>query len=276
MRSCRLSRYWSLLVFLVTVAEAGAGSLPDDPLESVMWQSIAERFFTGEIVFDQRVRVLLPASAEDQFQVPVTVDATALEDVQEIVAVADLNPIPLILRYRPVAAAAYVGFRIKLQQASPVRVGVRTADGLWHVNGGIVDAAGGGCTAPAMAHGVDNWMDTLGETRAVVGFESPQLARLRMHVKHPMDTGLAEGIPVFYLHRLAVTDDQGELLSEFELFEPVSEDPALTIKPRLPGGDLHAFDINARDTEGNEFGVRLSFSVSGSMDPALQPTEAQQ
>jgi len=120
-----------------------AAEIPADPFESVMWKQMVERHFPGgEVVFDSRVIVNAPQSAENQFNVPVTVDATALENVEEIVAVADLNPIPHILTVRPIEALSFVGFRVKLQQGTPIHVGVRTSDGVWHIGGAYVDASG--------------------------------------------------------------------------------------------------------------------------------------
>lgn len=248
-----------LAVFLYVASGSGiARELPDDPLQSVMWKSMAERFMPeGEIVFDERVKVLAPLSAEDQFHVPITVDATALEDVVEIIAVADLNPIPLVLSLRPREALSYVAFRLKLQQTSPVHVGVRTADGTWHVGGVIIDAAGGGCTAPAAAHGTSNWMQTLGETRAYAGREELQSARMTLRIRHPMDTGLAPGIPAFYLSELMVRNEAGDIVAEMDLYEPVSENPTLTLKPRI-GRDAETLTVSSRDTEGNEFEFPLS------------------
>jgi len=103
-----------LLAAITWVAPLAARELPADPLGSVMWKSIADRFMPeGEIVFDDRVRILAPFSAENQFHVPVTIDATALEgEVTEIIAVADLNPIPLILRAVPEQAQPFLGFRL--------------------------------------------------------------------------------------------------------------------------------------------------------------------
>jgi len=230
-----------------------ARQLPEDPLDSVMWEAMAERFMPeGDIVFDDRVRVMAPLSAENQFHVPITVDATALDDVVEIVAMADLNPIPLVMSLRPSEALAFVGFRLKLQQTSPIHVGVRTRDGVWHVGGAIVDAAGGGCTAPAAAHGNSNWMKTLGETRAFAGRDTDHSARMTLRMRHPMDTGLAAGIPAFYLNELAVRDDEGNILAEIDLYEPVSENPTLTLKPRV-GPEATVLTVSSRDTEGNIF-----------------------
>jgi len=176
---------------------------------------------------------MAPASAENQFHVPITVDASALDDVEEIVAVADLNPIPKILAIRPRQAVSYIGFRVKLQQGTPIHVGVRTKDGVWHLGGAEVDAAGGGCTAPAAAHGVSNWMETLGEARAVARRDNLGQSRMTFRMQHPMDTGLASGIPAFFMNEVPIRDANGEAVAEIELFEPVSENPTLTLKPEL-------------------------------------------
>ncbi len=210
----------------------------------------------GDIVFDDRVKVMAPLSAENQFHVPITVDATGLENVEEIIAFADLNPIPLVLTVRPKQALAYIGFRLKLQQTSPIHVGVKTADGVWHVGGAIVDAAGGGCTAPAAAHGNSNWMQTLGETRALASRESDANARMTLRMRHPMDTGLAVGIPAFYLNELVVKNDAGDVIAQVDMYEPVSENPTLTLKPRV-GRESDTLRVSTRDTEGNTYGFPL-------------------
>lgn len=258
-------RVFSVLGILLLGSNALARDLPADPLESVMWQSMADRFMPGgEIVFDSKVKIMAPLFAENQFHVPITVDATALENVVEIVAVADLNPIPLVLTIRPKAALSYVGFRLKLQQTSPIHVGVRTADGVWHVAGAIVDAAGGGCTAPAAAHGTNNWMSTLGETRAYAGRETLSNARLTLRMRHPMDTGLATGIPAFYMNELVIRDDDGKVLAEVDMYEPVSENPTLTLKP-LIHSDESVLRVSTRDTEGNVFEFPLTVPASAGL-----------
>ncbi len=240
------------------VTTANARELPQDPLNSVMWKNMAERFFPGEqVVIDQRVIVDIPIEVEDQMQLPVTVDATELSDVVEIVALADLNPIPHILTVRPLKAQPFVGFRVKVEQSTPIRVGVLTGDGVWHVNGVNVNAAGGGCTAPANAHSNSQWYKTLGQARAITKRETASSARLAMRLRHPMDTGLAPGIPVFYMNKLQVRSADGEALADLELFEPVSENPTLTLKPLVGNGEEELL-VYARDTEGNEFEYPLT------------------
>lgn len=241
-----------------SAGSALARELPQDPLASIMWQSMADRFMPGgEVVFDDRVKVMAPLSAENQFHVPVTVDASQLDDVQKIIVVADLNPIPLVMEMRPRQALSYIGFRLKLQQTSPIHVGVLTGDGVWRVGYAVVDAAGGGCSAPAAAHGTSNWMKTLGQTRALAIRADADSARMTLRMRHPMDTGLAEGIPAFYMNELLVTNSEGEAVAEFELFEPVSENPTLTLRPHV-GAEAETLHVSTRDTEGNEFEFPLS------------------
>lgn len=247
-----------LLCSVFLVPNALAAEIPSDPFESVMWEQMVERHFPGgKVVFDSRVIVSAPASAENQFNVPITVDATALENVEEIVAVADLNPIPHILTVRPIKALSFVGFRVKLQQGTPIHVGARTADGVWHIGGAYVDASGGGCTAPAMVHATNNWMKELGTTRASTRRESPLSARMTIRMRHPMDTGLATGIPAFFMNKITVRNEAGDALAELDLYEPVSENPTITIKPKV-GQGVEILQVSARDTEGNEFGFPLT------------------
>ena len=144
-----------------------------------------------------------------------------------------------------------------------MRVGVRTSDGVWHVNGLVVHAAGGGCSAPALAHGTDDWFKTLGQTRAVTRRESVDLARLSLRMRHPMDTGLAPGIPVFYMNLIEVKAPDGTALANIEMFEPISENPTLTIKP-LVDDNIKELLVYARDTEANEF--EFSLDVPATVD----------
>jgi len=247
-----------MLLFVVSViaSPALAGDLPADPLRSVMWDDMVERFLPGTVVFDDRVKVMVPNNAEDQFFVPVTVDAQAIDDVQEIVVLADLNPIPKVLSFRPDHAAPFIGMRIKVEQSTPVRAAVRTSDGVWHVGGSIVDAAGGGCSAPAQQYTNANWAQTLGQTRATVRREDAETARVSLRIRHPMDTGLADGIPAFYLSHLAVTADGSRSIGSIESYEPVSENPTFTLKAKV-SADQASLAFNGRDNEGNIYSFSL-------------------
>ena len=241
---------------LAAPAAASAETLPADPLGSPMWEHHAGKLFAGApVVFDARVTVTLPMLTENQHVLPVTVDARALGRVTRIVIFADLNPIPVAVEYTPLAAEAFIATRIKLDQRTPVRAAVLTADGVWHVAGAWVDAAGGGCSAPPISRVRGDWADHLGELRGAV-WQDADATRVRMSLRHPMDTGLVENIPAYNLDLLTVSDAQGTPLARMVVHGSVSEDPAFTLM-LAPGtnGDLA---VRARDTGGLEFAGSLT------------------
>lgn len=241
---------------LACPAAASVETLPTDPLDSPMWEHHAGKLFAGApVVFDARVTVALPVLTENQHVLPVTVDARALGQVTRIVIFADLNPIPVAVEYTPLAAEAFIATRIKLDQRTPVRAAVLTADGVWHVAGGWVDAAGGGCSAPPVSRVRGDWADHLGELRGAV-WQGADATRVRMSLRHPMDTGLVENIPAYNLEQVTVSDAQGTPLARMVVHGSVSEDPAFTLMLAPgTGGDL---TVAARDTGGLEFAGSLT------------------
>jgi len=236
-------------------AHAATTALPKDPLHSGQWPTMARLFLGEQVVFDQRVRLLAPPEAEDSMNFPVLVDASQLAaeagPIEEIVVFADYNPIPLVLKFQPGRAAPRLGFRLKLQQGTPIRAGARTADGVWHVGHIEVDAAGGGCTVPSLAHGNADWSSRLGEISGGL-FEREQGARLRFRVMHPMDTGLADGIPVFRIEHIELSDADGAL-ARIEPYEPVSENPLFSLD--LPSSS--AISLAGRDNNANRFSAEI-------------------
>ena len=188
------------------------------------WPDLKREFFgSAPVVFDERVQVRAPAFAEDPMNVPVSVAALGLPDIESIVVFVDRNPIRKVLEYQPLAALASVGLRFKLEQASPVRAAARTKDGVWHVGGTLVDSSGGGCT--------------------VAG------------VMHPMDTGLVGGIPAFYVNRLSVRDAAGRELLRLATFEPVSENPVFSFD--FPGRVAGGLRLVGTDNNGNRIDSRI-------------------
>lgn len=233
-------------------AEDGAATALPDPLGSPRWTLLKARFFAAAaVVFDGNVLVQAPEFAENPLSVPVSVDASALRDVEEVMVIADFNPIARIIRFEPGRARAFLGFRVKLQESTPIRAAARTRDGLWHVGGTRVTTIGGGCTRPSAGSGSADWLEQLNRVSARLWSNRGQEQRLRFQVIHPMDTGLAPGIPAFYLDSLEVSDRQGRVLMRIQPFEPVAENPLFTI--RLPEDDEVAqpLRIGGRDTGGN-------------------------
>ena len=231
-----------------------------DPLDSTQWSNMVTTLLgDAKVVFDDRVRVIAPVSAEDALEVPVFVDASALDGVTEMRVFADLNPIPKVLDYFPRAGTrATIGFRFKVQQSTPIRAAVRTGDGIWRVGGVWLEAAGGGCTLPSFASGDEVWAARLGETRAAT-WPREHGQRLRFSVMHPMDTGLAPGVPVFHITDIHVATESGEDLAHLKPFEPVSENPVFS----LDLGQTGAVTLRGRDNNGNRFSARVTSNEAG-------------
>ena len=112
--------------------DATSATALSDPLSSPRWEDMRQTFFPGaEVVFDERVRVSAPSTAEDALNVPVAVDLRKLPAVEEVIVFADFNPIVRALSYEPGYGQSGLAFRLKLQQSTPVRAAARTAeDGL--------------------------------------------------------------------------------------------------------------------------------------------------
>lgn len=237
----------ALLPFGTAVAAA-----PEDPFGSPMWEVLRDAYFANApVVFDNRVRVTAPANAESVFAVPVAADARGLDAVQELVLIADLNPFPLVLRFRPTAAAPYIATRIKIQQATAVRAAARTADGVWHMGGTLVDAAGGGCSAPAQAYAEKGWADHVGEVQARAWPPDAEgTVRLRLRIRHPQDTGLVAGIPAYFIEDLRLSDGSGRELGTLETGEPVAENPVFTLELRPGSG--RTLSLRGRDNQAGE------------------------
>ncbi len=248
----------------VRAAEPAAkAGIPADPLQSGKWADLAARYLgDAPIVFDDRVRIIVPGIVENQAQVPIAADARALSGVSRLVVIADNNPIEHVLTLRPGQAAAYVSFRMKVEQGTPMRVAALADDGKWHVGAVFLDAAGGGCSQPALARKDADWSATVGNTQARAWREVDGSARLRLRLRHPMDTGLAkDNTPAYFIERLEARGPGGEALAALELFEPVSEDPMLTLMLR-PGAGAARVELEARDNNGGVFRSSVPLAVT--------------
>lgn len=253
-----LARVLSSGLLLVLATAAGAAPAeapaPKDPLESPAWNFIHARYFDGQpYVFDERVRVTAPKSAENPLDVPVMVEAPELAGVEEIVVIADLNPIQKILSLKPTRTWPGLSFRFKVEQSTPIRAAMRTKDGVWHFGGTWISAAGGGCTAPSGGSS-GLWQGHLGEINARLWPRDDGGQRLRLRVVHPMDTGLASGIPAFYLDSLVLRDASGAELATLNTYEPVSENPVISLDLRRAG----PVRIEGHDTQGNRFTAEIA------------------
>ncbi len=251
-------RGFLIAVFLLHASSAALANPPTDPLGSPMWLEMVERVLDGgPVVFDDRVNVIVPSVVENQAQVPVTVDARRLPGVKKLLVFADLNPIQHVLALIPTQSAPYISFRMKVEQATPVRAAALTADGVWHVGGAYLDAAGGGCSAPAMARNEPSWSMALGQAQGRIWRDASGNARVRLRIRHPMDTGLArDNTPAFYMDHLSLSAGLGSPLATLEMFEPVSEDPTVTLIVPLSASES-SLDVEGRDINGGIYRSRI-------------------
>ncbi len=242
------------LFLLVLSSRLALAAMGDDPLQSPQWTDIRERYLgAAKVVFDPLVVVSGPKVAEDSMNVPVGVKI-GLADVRRVLVVADLNPIVKVLEFSAKGALPSLHFRMKLQQGSPVRAMAQTGDGVWHVGGIWIDASGGGCTAPSVGRSAAGWTETLGQVQSRV-WQNETQSRVKLNIMHPMDTGLAPGIPAFYIERLSLQDAAGREWMTLDTFEPVSENPVFSFdfSGRPPAG----LTLVGRDNNGNRINARV-------------------
>ena len=104
---------WLACTFNTGHAASPAAPLRADPLGSPRWADMRKEMFpaSAQVVFDDRVKVTAPLTAENAMNVPVSVDASALPGVREVLVFADFNPIVRIVRFEPSGAHAALGFR---------------------------------------------------------------------------------------------------------------------------------------------------------------------
>lgn len=232
-----------------------------DPLGSMQWPTLRSQYLgDAPMQFSDAVLVRGPAFADDAMNVPMLVDARALARVGGGVArlqvVVDRNPLRNVLTFTPHKALPMLAFRIRMEQASPVRAMVQTRDGRWHVGSTWVKASGGGCTVPGITRADGSWVKSLNQVQTKFFYNPVDGSRrLRLRVMHPMDTGLVSGIPAFHVEDLRMVDAVGEVWWTLELNEPVSENPLITFELPAQGGQ--GFRVLGRDNNGNRIDAEV-------------------
>ncbi len=240
-----------LLLFLLALLSVRAAASQDDPMGTATWPARqAELFGDAPVVFDPRVRVMAPPVAEDPLQVPAAVDIDASLAPRRVVVFADYNPIVKVLAFEPHGTRPYLAFRLKMQQSGPLRAAVLDATGVWRVGHTWISTTGGGCTLPALARGDAEWERRLNEVWARRWRDGPHAGRVRFRILHPMDTGLAPGIPAFFLQSLTLTAPSNRPLMRLDVYEPVSENPVFTVD-LPPGASPASLRLTGRDNNGN-------------------------
>ena len=232
-----------------------------DPLGSMQWPDLRKKYTqNAPLRFTDAVLVRTPAFADDALNVPLQVDARALQQVgggvARMVVIADRNPIHEVLSFEPLQALPMLAFRIRLEQASPIRCLVQTRDGHWHVGGAMTQAAGGGCTVPGVTRADGSWSKTLNQVQArFFSNLADGTRRLRVQIMHPMDTGLVAGVPALYIESLELQDASGQAWWRLQPHEPLSENPLITFEMPLQGP--RAFRLVGQDNNGNRIDAEV-------------------
>ena len=229
----------------------GDAATGGDPFDSGMWPIHRADYLGADAAWrhDPAMIVLAPHAAENSGHVPFLIDATGLVgQVDQIVVTVDYSPFAHALTFRPGRALPLLGFAVKYEVAGALRASAKVG-GEWHVGAAWVSALGGGCSAPAAVHARPDWQQDFGQMRGRIW---PDSGRLVVSIRHPQDTGLADGIPAHHLTQLGLFDASGALIADLDLFEPLEENPALTFA--LPPDLAHQpVTIRARDNLGDSF-----------------------
>lgn len=243
-------RLWIIPGLLITSL---AWAFPKDPFGSPMWDYNLERYLgkKAEVVLDDRIDLEVPPFAEDSAQVPLTVDLSAFDGkVRKVITWVDLNPIPHLFTYEPNTRVNLVSLNFRVQQATTVRAAVQDEGGVWHIGSAHVDAAGGGCTAPSLASANPDWEETFGQIKGGA-FSPAGQSRLKVYVRHPMDSGMVGNIPAFHIEQLELRTgkDEDKLLT-MTLSESAAENPMFVFE--LPDAPMQ-YEVWMRDNNGNQF-----------------------
>ncbi len=251
-----------LAILTTTAAATQAGEY--DPLESALWDELrAEYLGDAPVVYDYMINLIIPRTVEDAFSVPLVVNLSErIDPIEEVVVIAENNPIQVAARIFPRRTIRAIGMNIRLEQTTPVRVAARDANGLWHVASVTVEVNNpGGCTGGGGGFG-DNPLGKIAMKR----FKRPDNStRLKFGITHPMHTGLApdedgEIIPAYYVDTLTVEDAAGPI-ADLVTWAAIASDPNFFFD--LPDS-LQSVRVTASDTLGLDFEA---------LEPALDPLD---
>ena len=144
-----LTGFAAAIGLLCFPATGGWAASEADPIGSAVWQDILDVEFDGAtVVYDDSMHLVVPERVEEAFSVPVVMNFVETDyEVVEIALFAEHNPFPTIARIFPNRPINAVGFNIRLEESTPVRVAAMDSDGVWHIVTREVHVASpGGCS----------------------------------------------------------------------------------------------------------------------------------
>lgn len=243
-----------LVTMLTFLASATSAVANDDPLDSAVWQDLLETEFAGaEVVYDDSLYLVAPASVEEAFSVPIVMNfADTPYEIVEIALFAEHNPFPTVARIYPQRRLDAVGFDIRLEQTTPLRAAVMDAQGTWHVVQQMVEVlTPGGCSSGGGGGGM-----ALGDIVMRQFVRADGDSRLKVKVGHPMHTGLVidpagDVIPSHYIDQIFIEDESGPL-AKMLLWASVAANPVFLFD--LPTTQ-QTVRVQAYDTGGQTFEI---------------------
>jgi sulfur-oxidizing protein SoxY len=224
------------------------------------WADIREALFAGRTIEDGSALLALdaPVRAYDAAVVPIAIRALQPElAIRTVHLIVDRNPAPVaaVFHLQP-GGRADLSARLRVNEYTPVRAIVETADGRLLMVERLVKAAGG-CSAPATKDKAAA-LARLGRMKLKPqgGLAAGEPMPIELLISHPQYTGMQidqvsrNWIPPDHLTRIAVRWNDRPLL-DIEADISLSEDPALgfTLLPEGAG----TLSVAAEDSEGRHF-----------------------
>lgn len=235
--------------------------------EKVWRNTLKPGSFSGRsIIMDKAhevIRIRAPEWVEDPTAVPVSVHAVRPQtdefSIRRMWLFIDRNPLPLVgvFELAPRSGRADLALKVRVDDASFVRVVAETSDGELYMDKTFMHSAGGGCSVPP-GPGAQVSMDRRGEMKLKfldeVVPDTPVLTQLM--IRHPNITGLSIDVetrnrpPAYFLDELVI-DHAGKKVLKARLTFALSRDPVLRFyfRPQGPG----ALTVKAGDTQQQQY-----------------------
>ena len=229
-----------------------------DPALSENWAQVRDDYaITGEVVFDDDIKVIMQDFVEEPHEVSLVVKIPEnLQRMQEFVLLIENNPIQKAYHMYPHRPIETVGMNIRLEDDSPVRAALKDETGKWHVGSKMVFVKSpGGCSLPSCDPETQICLTgEIGKIRISQFNREGGAWRVKTKITHPMDTGFVvddngEVVPAYYIDRVDFSDENGAI-AEIETYAALSTNPVIMLDLPTRGQNIR---INVRDVKGLQF-----------------------
>ena len=229
-----------------------------DPTLSENWSQVREEYsITGEVIFDDNVKVIMQDFVEEAHEVSLVVKIPDyLRSFEEFVLLIENNPIQEAIRIYPHRPIEAVGMNVRLEDDSPVRAALKDRSGIWHVGSKMVFVKSpGGCSLPSCDPETQKCETAeLGKILISQFNREAGAWRVKTKITHPMDTGFvtdSDGgvVPSYYIDRINFSDENGAI-AEMETYAALSTNPIIMLDLPVRGQNLR---ISVRDIKGLQF-----------------------